>query len=513
MPVKTLNAAVLGLLLGTAGFAAGQNVTPFKLSEALTTDSIRLSSKRPVLGGARGLATEVITVTSLDDVKLDAVGILPASVVGLPSNFWGDSDPDGLAQKLRPHKANALPAVTALMHHILLAELEVPIGHSQDGNMLLARLDHLLAAGALDQAEALLDLTGTPNAALFRRWFDISLLTGRAERACAAMLGDPGLTPTFQARVFCLFRSGDWAAAALTLRSAGSLGKINKNDAILLAMFLDPELYAGEPDPPAPKHLTPLIFTMREALALPRTGQSLPLAYLQGDLQNYAGWRHRLAAAERLVRAQSISSTLLIEAFNESRASASGGVWDRVRSVQALRAALAGHDSQELSAALPKAYNALALAGLEYVLADMVFPRINDIELTGMAASVRFKLALLHQNRAQLAARFSSKSPSDRFLVALAQGKLSSAQPTTDMQEAVSAALSGSGLRHPLLDNVATGRQGHAVLKALDMLSDNRLNDPQAVETALAVLVAAGLQSEATDIAIQLLTLSRQDLI
>ncbi|MBV1864263.1 MAG: hypothetical protein KUG74_07465 [Rhodobacteraceae bacterium] len=513
MPRNKVLAGMLAVLCAGPALAENYSVPAIWPSNVLTPDSIRQSSKRPVLGGAHGLATEVITVTSLDDVTLDSVGVLPADIVGVPSDFWGDSPAPQLVKLLRHHKENALPDVTALLHHILLAELTAPVGQSDDGVMLLARLDHLLSAGALDQAEALLERSGTPNAALFRRWFDVSLLTGRAERACSAMLADAGLTPSLQARVFCLFRAGDWAAAALTLRGAASLGEIDADDALLLGMFLDPEFYAGEADPPHPEHLTPLLFTMREALALPRNGQTLPLAFLQGDLQNYSGWRNRLEAAERLVRSQAIPATTLIEAYNEAQASASGGIWDRVRGVQALRAALAAHDSAAVSAALPLAYHTLSKAQLEYVLADMVFPRISDLDLDETAAGVRFKLALLHKDRATLAAGFAGSNATDTFLLALAQMDMAHAIANSEMQKAILAAFQGSTMHNQLLLEVTNGRKGAAVLQALNILEGDRLSDPVAVETALAVLVQTGLASEAVGIAIQLLILNRQDLI
>jgi len=510
MPASFSLAALLGFALAFPAMA-GENTAPkLWLSEVLNAHK---SSKRPILGTNRGLTTEIITVTSLDDVTLDSVGILPAAVVGVPLDFWGDSAAPQLTKFLRPHKVNALPDVISLMHHILLAELSAPVGATDDGALLLARLDHLLAAGALDQAEALLDHSGTPTAALFKRWFDVSLLSGRAERACKAMLNDPRLTPSFQARVFCLFRSGDWAAAALTLRSAASLGKINDDDAQLLGIFLDPELFSEDPDPPYPKHLTPLLFTMREALALPRSGKSLPLAFLQGDLQNYSGWRNRLEAAERLVRAQAIQPTTLIEAYNEAQASASGGIWDRVRSVQNLRAALAKGDGEAVSKTLPRAYHLLNLVELEYVLADMVFPRIADLELSDAAAAVRFNLALLHKDRATLAAAFTGQTVSDQFLLALAQNKTPAPVANSEIHAAVLAGLTGSDLQNRMLHDVKNGRQGAAVLAALDLLDGDRLRDPVAVETALSVLVLAGLKREASSIAIQVLILKRQGAI
>ena len=67
-------------------------------------------------------------------------------------------------------------------------------------------------------------MTETPEPEPFRRWFDIALLIGREDRACDIMLETPQIAPTFPARIFCLARSGDWNAAALSLRTGETLG-------------------------------------------------------------------------------------------------------------------------------------------------------------------------------------------------------------------------------------------------------------------------------------------------
>ena len=483
------------------------------LNNPITDESIFSSSKQPYLGATRGLTTEVISVTPLDGVKLDAVGVIPARIAGLPGDFWGDSSTAALTRLLRGHHSDTLPEVTSLIHRILMTELPVPVGHDNDGEMLLARIDHLLAAGALEQAEALLDIAGIPSSAMFRRWFDVGLLTGRAHEACAAMLGDPGLAPALQARIFCLARSGDWNAAALTLTSARSLGQISAEQEHLLGRFLDPEIYEGEPDPPAPKRLTPLVFVMREALALPREGQALPLAFLHNDLRNYQGWRNKLVASERLVRSQALRPQALLDTYSEASASASGGIWDRVRSVRALMGALAAKDTARVNETLPVAYKHMADARLEYVLAELLEPRMLNMALTGKASEIRFKLALLHRDRADYAPRFAGPSEKDQILVALATGKMSGLVASSEMQQAITSAVFGDRLSHSLLAEVDAGRKGEAVLKALTLLQDTRLSDPGALETALSVLTRAGLEEEARIIAIQLLVLNHQAVI
>jgi hypothetical protein len=504
--IKPALAALLGLALANTAWGNTTKTAPGP------DVVLQGAPPRPEETGVQpGLSTEVITMSTLDDVHLDSIGVLPAALLGLPADFWGDSNTETLAKLLIRHEETAQPEVIASFHQILLAEFSPPVGQKKDGALLLARVDHLLAAGALDQAEALLEKAYSRSRELFRRWFDISLLTGRADRACQAMLHEPGLTPSLKARVFCLFRSGDWSAAALTLRSGYTLGKISDADEQLLAMFLDPDLFMGEPDPPMPETLTPLNFTLREALALPRNGQQLPLAYLHGDLRNYAGWRNRLVAAERLARSQAIPYSALLEAYNEARPSASGGIWDRVRAVQSLRAALAGDDADAVSGILPTAYQALGEVGLQIALSELIFPRIIGMQINEQASRLRFRLALLHKEHASLTMRLGTPDKQDMFLAALTRQEWADAKPTGDLEMAILDALQGKVTPSRLGDMVQIGRKGEAVLRAMHLLASERRFDPVAIETAISVLVQAGMTEQAHDVAIQVLILNRQD--
>ncbi|WP_145963007.1 hypothetical protein [Mangrovicoccus ximenensis] len=111
---------------------------------------------------------------------------------------------------------------------------------------------------ALDRAQALIERAGPGTPDLFRRWFDISLLTDSEDRACAALEANPGIVPNPMTRVFCLAREGRWTTAALTLESGRALGDISEADHALLSRFLDPDLFEGEPPLLPPRQVTPL---------------------------------------------------------------------------------------------------------------------------------------------------------------------------------------------------------------------------------------------------------------
>jgi hypothetical protein len=451
---------------------------------------------------------EVIETTKLSDVQKDTVGILPSQISGIPSDFWGNSSMDRLAAFIRNAQIGQIPEITDLWRRIILAEIDPPVGVAQENTLLLARLDTLLTAGALDPTEALLKAADPNNPQLFRRWFDVSILTQRATEACRRMVSTPSFAPTLQARIFCLARAGDWSAAAVTLSTGKALGIINKDEAALLGMFLDPEFYEGEPDPPIPAILTPLNFIMREALALPRPAQSLPLAFLHMDLQNKAGWKQRITSAERLVRERAIPAIALLELYIEGAPSASGGVWDRVKAVQDFIIALESGDDDALSEALVEAHSVLAPLGLQAALAQWFALALDNRTLTPQAKSIGFELAVLHPDALDLAFDLASTAQSERFVVSILTNRFD-VPPRGDLQLAIFNALAGFTPKTVLHQTVDNGRLGEAVLSSLTLLHDGPAADVGDIEVALSVLAYEGFRSEAKRIATQLLLLGK----
>jgi hypothetical protein len=147
--------------------------------------------------------------------------------------------------------------------------------------------------------------------------------------------------------------SSAWRAAATGPRRrcpsapGEALGRFEPLEADLVARFLDPELFEGEgPLPPDPA-LTPLSFQMRMAIAERPDLTGQPLALVHADLSELAGWHAQLEAAERLTRSGAIEPQQWFAIYTSRVPSASGGVWDRVASVQALDAALLAGDAAE----------------------------------------------------------------------------------------------------------------------------------------------------------------------
>lgn len=461
-------------------------------------------------------SVDTITVTPLAATSRDAVGLIAPETSGLPRGLWSATPVARLRRLIDAHPESALPTARALYRRLLLAEADPPPGSDPSAGLLIARIDRLLAMGALEDAEALILAAGPETPDLFRRWFDIGLLSGRAEAQCEALRGNPALSPTLPARVFCLARGGDWNAAEITLTLGEGVGSIPAAQERLLARFLDPVLFEGEPDPPVPSPLTAIDFVLREAVGLPRPPGRLPLAFLRADLDEHAPMRMRIDAAERLVLSNAEPEGTLFAAYREGEPAASGGVWDRARAVQALDAATAGDDTAAFARALTEADRMLGTRGLRVALAREYAPAVAaraDAPLDAADATRHFELLLLAGDTATAARRAGSVPEQYAMaLLAIADPARPAPEPPDDAMTA--AALDGLAERLPRDDRekrlagaVLTGRTGEALLEALALVAEGAGTDPAALAAALLTLRAAGQDAVARAIALEALLL------
>ncbi|MDB6178062.1 hypothetical protein PAF17_11170 [Paracoccus sp. Z330] len=325
------------------------------------------SNSSPV--AATGSVSPVL-VSRLADVDLDAAGIVTARKAGLPTGLWAGSDPTELAALVLSTPAR-LPAMSNLLTRILTAQLTPPTvtNAQQRGQLFLARADRLLDMGAVEPAGRLLLSAAPGDPEVFRRLFDIALLTGEESRACLKMDDTPGVAPSFSARIYCLAQTGDWAAAAISLRGAETLGLLDAQQGLLLTHFLDDAFVdSGEHLAPSDR-MTPLEFRVHEAIGQPLPTGNLPIAFAHSDLRLNNGWKARIEAAERLARANAIPATTLRQIYAEQKPAASGGVWERAGAMRTLEAAIASGDPLS---ALPRAFEEFRRNDMTHVLAAMV---------------------------------------------------------------------------------------------------------------------------------------------
>lgn len=491
------------LALGVGGAAAQDTQAPISAIDWLS-DVVRQPAPQATdrSGIPDSAAVEEIAVAPLDALAIDGVGLVPAARSGLTRGFWGDSGSATLAALLRELPTDMPVPARDLLMTILLAELDPPVDAGADHALFLARIDTLLRFGALDPAQALLERAGARDPQVFRRWFDVALLTGSEDRACAALRAAPDIAPSFSARIFCLARGNDWAAAALSLETATALGYLTPAEDALMARFLDPELFEGAPMPPLPDTITPLSYRMLAALGEAPPASALPLAFSHALLSPNEGWKLRVEAAERLARLGGIDAGRLFALYTERAPAASGGVWDRVAAVQALDVAVLAGDGAAVTAALPTAVQRMKNAGLLPVFAIYYAERLARVPLDGDAADQAVRLLLLTE-----AAEAAADRAPDPSLAALARGQGFKTAGGDALADALARVFADPGTPLPLPYGalVAQGRAGEAVLRALRDIAPGREADPDDLELGLRVLRRLGFEAAARQIGLHLL--------
>ncbi|SHG22778.1 hypothetical protein [Cognatishimia maritima] len=447
--------------------------------------------------------TPAIDVSELDASGRDAVGLLPGTITGLPNTLWQNSRASDLVTLIADMPEEPLPALQALMYTLLLAEANPPRDAEGQDALLLARVDKLMALGAIEQANALLLRAVPDRPDLFARWFDVSLLIGEEQTACDRLNAAPHLSPGFAARIFCLARAGEWETAVLTLNTANSLRLITPSEDELLLRFLDPELFAE--DPLLITATTPdmLQFRLFEAIGEPQPTRLLPRAFAHADLRPNMGWKSQLDAAERLARVGALPENKLFALYLDGKPAASGAVWDRVAAVQKVDAAIAQQDAAKLAAALPKAWDVMVTAHL-----DIPFARYYSAALGLLSAEDRettpARDILLLSDSYESAAK---EGPQD-FLAGLAQGvpPRRAADPT---RQAIADAFHGAGVPQVWTNRLARGQLGEVILLAMTSFQQGVEGDLRALTNSLATFRAVGLEEFARQAALQILLLDR----
>jgi hypothetical protein len=485
---------------------------------AAGTTGVSAGIVEPPVSEAGGALPAQVTTSALDGPSPDGVGLIVPAVSGLPHDLWGAGLTREIAARLVNHADDDLPALRQLFLTLLLAEVDAPVDAGGKGELLQVRIDKLLALGALEQAAALIEEAGATSPELFRRAFDVALLTGAEDRACQSMDAEPHLAPTLPARIFCLARSGDWDTAALTIRTSKALNQITADQETLLSRFLDPDLYEGDPVPPAPDPVTPLDWMIYAAIGEPLPTEGLPIAFSYAELGPRSGWKAQIEAAERLTRAGTIPPNVILGLYTERDPAASGGVWDRVTAFQDFEAALSAGDAARVTATLPAVWARMQEVELEVPFATLFGKALQDMKLQGEADAIAFRLGLLSPYAEQTAKRHAARqgapngatTDEDTFLAALASGDVKGVLPPDSLGRAIAAAFGDptpSTEAQELLDG---NRKGEAIIVAIDNIGRGVEGDLRGVTEGLSLLRLVGLESVARRTALELMILERR---
>ena len=460
--------------------------------------------------GPTNALPEVVSVQPIEGPRPDAVGLLPLSVTGLPADLWRGSTTSSVAARFRSEKANLIPATQDLYYLLLLAELDPPADANAKPQLLLARIDALLAMGAVEQAGALIERAGSDEPEVFRRKFDIALLLQEIDPVCAQMRSSPSISPTFTARVYCLARGGDWSGAALSLETGRALGFVTDAEDQLLAHFLDLGLEEDTPPLPLPERPTPLEFRIYEAIGRPLPTSGLPLAFAHSDLHSFSGWKAQITAAERLVRHGALDPNHLWGLYTEQKPAASGGVWERAKSIQRLDASLLSFDPAYLGPSLLQAWQDMSSIELEVPFSRTYCARLIGRHLTGEAAHLRFIMCMLAGTAPDQLTRPKTLSHVEELAIAITSGNLADARPENAFERAIVAGFTATTIPTRLQSLVQDGRAGEAALRAIDLLSGGATGDLDELTDALAFLRLSGFDDTARRAVIELLFLERR---
>jgi hypothetical protein len=453
-----------------------------------------------------GAVVPDVAVMPLGEARADAVGLLPASTTGLPLTLWEASKTNALAEAMAELGGTPLPAVQALYFTLLLAEAEPPADAAANARFLNARINALRNFGAVEPALALIERAGPARPELFDNWMDLALLAGDERKPCAALVEAPGLTESYATRIFCLARAGDWQTAALTLETAAATGAITRREEMLLLAFLDPEIDSGAADLPPPQRMTPLVFRLYEAIGVPLPTRTLPREYAVADLRGTMGWRAEIEAAERLARTGALPANRLLGLYTQQRPAASGGVWERVRAMQQMDAAMEAGDAQAVARALPRTWLAMKAQGLGAVFAALYGERLGAMSLQSHA-ELAHEVALLSPAYESASAALGVQTSRMRFLEGVARGTPDAGLANSPGERAIAEGFARQEPGYAAQALLEQGALGEAILQAARTLDAQSASPGRATAQALATLRRVGLEDMARRAALQMLLL------
>ncbi|MFC3615973.1 hypothetical protein ACFORG_19645 [Lutimaribacter marinistellae] len=460
----------------------------------------------PVSSTGDGPAVDVIPLAP----ATPPIGLVSSTVTGLPVDLWQGSDPARLADLISRVPVGDSPAMQKLLYALLLTESSPPAGPDAAETLLLARLDRLVALGASDPAQALVELAGPDQSrARFARWFETTLLSGDEDRACSALLAAPYLSDDYAAHIFCQVRVGDWEAAALTLEAVHTLELMHEERLALLDRFLSPDIFEGSPPLPRPNYPDALEFRLFETIGERLNTGSLPKAFANADLRDIAGWKAQIEAAERLTRMGVLPPNQLIGLYTERDPAASGGVWDRVEAIQRFDTAISVGNSTAIERSLGQVWRKMREVGLEVPFAELFAEGLGNQSLeNGSAAELAWRVRLLSRLYEQASSDAPNESAESMFLSALAQGDPGRVIAPSELAASIADGFSEEAVvPQKIADLRRNGQLGEAILEAMLLFDRGARGNPSDLSAALASLRAMGLEDTARRAALELMLL------
>jgi hypothetical protein len=246
------------------------------------------------------------------------------------------------------------------------------------------------------------------------------------------------------------------------------------------------------------------------AIGEPLATADLPIAFSYAELGPRAGWKAQIEAAERLTRGGTIPPNVILGLYTERAPAASGGVWDRAAAFQRFETALSSGDPARVAATLPEVWARMQEAELEVPFAFLFGQRLIDLDLTGDAAGIAFRVALLSPYLDAAARRMQAEGAQEEFLLGLAKDDLAAVVPPDSLARAIAAAWRTPTLPPEGRELLEGNRKGEAILLAIHSIGRGVQGDLRGVTDGLSLLRATGMTGIARRTALELMILERR---
>lgn len=439
-----------------------------------------------------------IEVSNLSEIRIDAVGLLPPSVTGLPLTIWRDSTTADLNRLLDDITISSNPVIQSLLFRLLLAEGYAPYDSDDSFSFFLSRINKLVEYGAVEPALALLKRAAPLPAQLVPSLFELSMLSEEMSPACDQVLQLGGSYPEYGARIYCHARKGDWLTAQLMLETTAALGTIDLRQEALFHLFL--ETYAHDPiiaQLPPPSATTFLEFRLYEAIGEPISPSNLPRKFSVSDLSGDHGWKAQLEAAEKLKTSGALADNRFLGIFTSRKPSASGGIWDRVSLIQKFDDAVKQDSILLAKAALQElsySRNFVTLAG---PVSRLFSRKLILFQLENPEMILANRLALLTPNYEMAAYQLKSLSEQNEIEIATATGNFSTFKPKTALEQTIYDGFVHPRIPYAIKTLLEKGKLGEVILTAIIQFHKGEVGDLQDMMDALSTLRLIGLEDTA----------------
>ena len=449
--------------------------------------------------------TNDIQVSTLNSNEYQSIGLLPIYVTGIPTTIWRNSSFDDLEYSFKTMPTFSYSPIQELVYSLLLAEARPPLNEPSRYAFLEVRLEKLLNYGAVDPAIALIERASPVPERMISLLFDISLLSSNNFPICDPVFQNTEIKDLQAELIYCYARKGDWLTAHLILKTEEVLGDLTIHEISLLDRYLEVDFNVDlNALLPPPESITPLEYRLYEAIGEPIPAEYLPIQYSQSDLSGENGWRAQVIAAERLSLTGAIPENQILGIYTNHSPGVSGGMWDRVKVINDLDAAL---DSKEnFEEYFQDAWKVFKQTNQLTVFAKLFGLRVFEKNLSPKSKKIAANLLLLTNNFKLTEGYWD---PSDiRF--GLTTGDFSQVKVSDETEKIIFQIFTEPSLPFLVEQKLNQGKLGEVILNALlqfEMGIEGNLKD---LSESLSTLNLIGLETTARRAALTHLVLKNE---